>query len=161
MAAALAEGLNYHVALLAEAVEVGRPAARYPHPMQIPSLLNLIRHLRELSYIRNDMNLLREAETAARWAIQLTAKSDADDRSVCLLELARTLETIYHRTRELTYLQEAVEAADGAVRLTQDPIPRHLRGMIASNIAKQLKESTDQGVTTERSITPPPPPLIR
>jgi hypothetical protein len=149
------------VALLNEAVEVGRLAARNRHPTQIASLVKLTRDLSALSYVRQDMNLLREAEAAARWAVQITAGSDADDRAICLLELARTLEDLYLNTSQLAYLEEAVDAADAAVGLTRDSIQIHLRSMIAANMAKQLQESGVDGATTDTSGTPPPPPLIR
>jgi hypothetical protein len=147
--------------LLSEAVEVGRVAARNPHPMQVASLVKLTQHLRALSYVRQDINFLREAEAAARRAVQITAGFDADDRAICLLELANTLEAVYRRTRQLAYLQEAVDAADAAVGLTQDRIQIHLRSVIAANMAKQLQESGVDSATTDRSGTPPPPPLIR
>jgi hypothetical protein len=148
------------VALLDEAVAAGRPAAKNPHAMQLACLLQLIRHLRELSYVRQDMGLLAEAETAARWGVQITAQADPEDHSLCLFELARTLETVSDRTGQLGYLREALAAADASIRLTQDRVEAHLRSIVAGGMANRLQAS-GSGEAAQWGSTPAPPPTNR
>jgi hypothetical protein len=141
-------------------VAAGRPAAKNPHGMQLACLLELIRHLRQLSYVRQDMELLREAETAARWGVQITAQSNPEDHALCLFELAQTLDTVSGRTGQLGYLREAVDAADASLRLTQDRVDRHLRSIIAGGMANRLQAS-GRGEAAPWGGTPAPPPSNR
>ena len=157
-------------AFLDEAVAVGRRAAQSADPLQVSAVCQLARHLRELSGVREDPALAQEAETVARWGVRLTASASPKEQSLCLFELARTLQTLGLRTGSVDYLREAVATVDEAIRRTPDPIDRQLRGVIAAGMAKNLRErqhpASDraddpaEGPAGGRDDRPPPPPPL-
>lgn len=157
-------------AFLDEAVAVGRRAAQSADPLQVPAVCQLVRHLRELSGVREDPALAQEAETVARWGIRLTASASPKEQSLCLFELARTLQTLGLRTGNADYLREAVATVDEAIRRTPDPIDRQLRGVIGAGMAKNLRERRQpasdraddpaEGPAGGHDDRPPPPPPL-
>jgi hypothetical protein len=141
-----------------------------PNPLQVPALCQVVRHLRELSRVVEDAELLREAESVARWGVEITADANPEDRSSCLFELARTLETVGLRTGRSDYLREAVSTVDQAILCTPDMIEKRLRNVIATGMVQNLHKKQQSGgesadETSERlagthdDSPPPPPPL--
>jgi hypothetical protein len=157
-------------AFLDEAVAVGRRAAQSADPLQVSAVCQLVRHLRELSGVREDPALAREAEAVARWGVRLTASASPEEQSLCLFELARTLQTLGLRTGSVDYLREAVDTVDEAIRRTPDPIDRQLRGVIGAGMAKNLRERRQpasdraddpaEGPAGRHDDRPPPPPPL-
>jgi len=143
------KGEKKETSLLAEAVEVGREAARLPNPLQIDSVVDFMINLGDLSYVRDDLQLLREAETVGRSALTTT---DPAARGRVLFQLARTLESIGMRTKDPAVLADAVAAGEASIQLETDPVDQILRGTVVDGIRQQL-----------RRMQPPPayplPPL--
>jgi hypothetical protein len=118
---------------LDEAIQVGRAAAALaveegPLPSSLATNLGLIqlsrfRHDRHLASLDEAVNLL---EIAA-------ARSDIQNRSRCLSNLAVALRARYHATGRTDDLDRAVEAARAAVAVTAPGDPE--RGRYLSNLA--------------------------
>ncbi len=155
---------------LEEAVAAGRRAAQNADPLQVPAICQLVCHLRELSGVREDPAVAREAEAVARHGVRLTASAGPEEQSWCLFELARALENLGLRTGSVDYLREAVDTVDEAVRRTQDPIDRHLRGAVGTGMVailrRQLQPASDpagepaEGPASAYDDRPPPPPPL-
>lgn len=123
------------VDFLVEAVNVGREAARMRGQLQIDSAIDLMHNLGDLSYVRDDLDLLREAESVGR---SLLVGIDPATRGRVLFALAKTLQSIGLRTDEAAVLADAVQAGEASVALCPDPIDQHLRGMVVDGIQQHL-----------------------
>lgn len=139
------------VALLREAVDRGRLAAKNPNTMQVPALTELVRQLRNLSGRDKDARLLDEAEQAARWAVHIT-ESDRQSHAELLFELARTLQSRFGNAGRIEVLEEAARAAEASINETTDPVTAHLRRITTSGIFERLERER------HASAAPPPPP---
>ncbi|MDQ1457480.1 MAG: hypothetical protein QOH28_3100 [Actinomycetota bacterium] len=122
--------------LLVEAVEVGREAARLPSPLQVDSVVDLMANLGDLSYVRDDLDLLREAEAVGRSAL---AATDPASRGRVLFALARTLESIGVKTNDPAVVADAVATGEASIQLCADAVDRHLRGVVIDGIRQQLQ----------------------
>jgi hypothetical protein len=123
-------------AFLAEAVDVGRAAVQLSGPLQLNSALDLIRNLRNLGNIQNEVGLLRESELVARWT---QGTPDSGFRGLALFELAQTLNSIATKVNEPAILIDAVAAGEASLELARDPVELHLRNAVISGIQQRAQ----------------------
>src|SRR6266704_2536615 len=162
--------LNDAVAAARAALEAGPDEETRGNALLRLGICQLVCHLRELSGVREDPAVAREAEAVARHGVRLTASAGPEEQSWCLFELARALENLGLRTGSVDYLREAVDTVDEAVRRTQDPIDRHLRGAVGTGMVailrRQLQPASDpagepaEGPASAYDDRPPPPPPL-
>jgi hypothetical protein len=146
------------VALLEQAVEVGRSAADQPGSLQIRLLIQLARDLASLSGKSDDTALLVESVDMNRRAARLAEQAaDGQYRAQTVLELARRLESLALKTSDDSYLEEAGRLAAQAVTLEEDPVKRILNKTIASGIVGQQRRR--QGRRENEHLPAPPPPM--
>jgi hypothetical protein len=123
------------VDFLVESVDVGREAARIRGPLQVDSAIDLMRNLGDLSYVRKDLDLLREAESIGRSFLD---GADPATRGRVLFALARTLQSIGLRTEDATVLADALEAGEASVVLCPNPVDQNLRAVVVDGIRQDL-----------------------
>jgi hypothetical protein len=123
--------------ILEEMVYVGREAARLPGPLQIDSIVDVMANLGELSYIRDDVEILLEAEALGRWALTFT---ELIPRGRVLFSLAKTLDGIGGQTGNPAVVADALAAGEMAVALSSDGIEAHLRGLVVDGIRNKLRK---------------------
>ncbi|MFJ1767929.1 hypothetical protein ACIOD2_46950 [Amycolatopsis sp. NPDC088138] len=123
---------------LAEAVDIGREAVQLPGPLRPISAVDLIRNLRDLGGVRDDVGLLRESESVARWARR--TRNDGM-RGSALFELARTLDAVAEKVTDPAVRAEAVAVGEASVELARDPAEHQLRTVVIDDIRRRLRNS--------------------